>query len=68
MKEFEGCHWLQKVVESLLVRLEEEELTPEAFRWNGISRSITAQDVKQVEVKLDDLGLKGIWPQLLGEG
>lgn len=36
MKQIESGHWLEDIVQSLLVRLEQEEFAPKAFGRDGI--------------------------------
>jgi hypothetical protein len=69
MEEVKGSHRLKEVMKSPLVRFEKKEFAPKALGWHSISRVIVEKVVgEQVEVKLNNLRLKGIWPQLLGEG
>lgn len=67
MKQFGGCHWVQDIIEPLLVWLEKEKLSPEAFGGSRILESvIIGENIEEVQIELYDLGLESIWPKLLG--
>ena len=68
MKQLASRHWVQDVEKSLLVRLEQEELAPEAFgRCRLFERVIIGEYIEKMKVKLDDLGFEVIRPELLSQ-
>jgi hypothetical protein len=57
--EFTRGKRVKNVVEALFVRLQEEELAPEALVWGEfLDAVIVGQHVEEMEVQLDNLGLK----------
>jgi hypothetical protein len=66
--QVEGGHRFENVIKPLLVRLEQEELSPEPFRRHGVASVFICKDIKKMEVELGDLWLEDIWPRLLGQG
>ena len=68
MKKFARRHWLQDFEKFLLVGFEQEELSPKSLGGSRIfKRVIIGKDVEKMKIELHNLGLEGIWPQLLGK-
>ena len=68
MKQLAGCHRVQNIKKSLLIWLEQKELTPEPLgRLRILDKVIIGEYIEQKKVKLDYLGLEVIRPELLGQ-
>lgn len=50
VKKIKSGHGLENVIEPLLVWLQQEELGPEAFGWNGILDIFVCKDIEQMEI------------------
>lgn len=56
MDDIAGSKRLEDFVQSLLVRLKQEEFSPESFRWcQLIDIVVIRQDIEEMQVELDNL-------------
>jgi len=65
MEKIEPCHWLEDIIQPLFIRLEQEQLSPEAFRGRGIIGLIVGEDIEQMQIELHNLWLEAVRPKLL---
>lgn len=66
MEQVESGHGFENVIQLLLIRLEQEELSPEPFRRHGIVGFFVGEHGEKMKIELDNLGLKRVWPQQVG--
>ena len=69
VKQLAGCHRVQDIEKSLLIWLEQEELSPEPLgRRHIIEGVIVDEHIEKMKVKLNDLGFEVVRPELLCQG
>lgn len=69
MKQLAGCHRVQDIEKSLLIRLEQEEFAPEPLgRRRIIEGVIIDEHIEKMKVKLNNLGFEVVRPELLCQG